>query len=40
VENLNPVSCILTNTTGYGPSNISQDPSFVKAYHNTLVTPP
>jgi hypothetical protein len=35
---LNPTNCILTDTTGYGPTNIMADPLFVSEYFNTLQT--
>jgi len=35
---LNPQYCVLTDTSGYDASNISDDPIFVTEYNNTLLT--
>lgn len=35
---MNPVYCLLTNTTGYGPTNISGDPQFILGYTNSLAS--
>ncbi len=37
---LNPVGCLLTQTAGTDPSNISGDPQFELAYSNSLVAQP
>lgn len=35
---MNPQNCILTDTTGYAPSNITGNPSFVTEYFNSLTS--
>lgn len=35
---MNPLNCVLTDTTGYSPTNSSADPLFVLGYLNTLYT--
>jgi hypothetical protein len=36
--NMDPKNCILTDTTGYDPTNIQADPTFVSEYFNQLRT--
>ncbi len=38
VANLNPQNCILTDATGFDPSNTSVDPLFLAEYQNGLLT--
>ena len=35
---MDPRNCVLTDTTGYDPSNINSDPAFVSEYLNLLQT--
>ena len=35
---LNPLSCILSDTTGYSGSNVAADPAFLTEYFNTLTS--
>lgn len=37
-ENLNPQFCLLTDATGYGPTNIEGNPQFVDPYDNIIQT--